>query len=174
MYQAIVVAYDGSANGGRALQAAARLAAVGQARLDIIYVIDVDHVSLPLENRNTGQIEHVIEPTPNFMVDLELASPDLANKLAKVEADSYQAKLQFADYLLTQAMKIARDCGATDIGTRSVQGDPAQRVVEFANERNAGLIVCGSRGLGRLKQLLLGSTSHKINQLATCSCLTVK
>jgi nucleotide-binding universal stress UspA family protein len=47
-------------------------------------------------------------------------------------------------------------------------------VVAFAIDRNADLIVCGSRGFGRMKSLLLGSTSHKIAQLAQCSCLTVK
>ncbi|MCG6888777.1 MAG: universal stress protein [Gammaproteobacteria bacterium] len=174
MFNSIVAAYDGSANAGRALEAASRLAAGAQARMCIIYVIDIDHMSSPLEIRKMGGTEGIIESSPNFMVDLETASPELVNKLAKAQADSYQAKLEFAEYLLTQALKTARDCGASDVETKFVQGDPAQMVVEFANERNADLIVCGSRGLGRLKQLLLGSTSHKINQLAACSCLTVK
>ena len=41
-------------------------------------------------------------------------------------------------------------------------------------ERGADLIICGSRGFGRLKSVLLGSVSQKITQLAECSCLTVK
>lgn len=174
MFNSIVVAIDGSANASRALESASRLAAGDQVRLGIIYVIELDHMRLPLEIRDIGEIEHVIEPLPNFMIDLEKTSPDLANKLAKVEADSYQALQQYADCLLTQALKIARDYGASDVEVKAGQGDPAEMVVEYANERNADLIVSGSRGLGRLKQLLLGSTSHKINQLAACSCLTVK
>lgn len=174
MFKSIVVAYDGSADAARALGAAARLAAGEQARLGIIYVIDLDHMSLPLEIRKMGEIEHVIEPSPNFMVDLEMTSPELMKKLAKAEADSHKAMLQYADYLLAQALKSARNCGASDVEVKTVQGDPAEMVVEFANDRNADLIVCGSRGLGRLKQLLLGSTSHKITQLAACSCLTVR
>ncbi|MDC1287926.1 universal stress protein [Gammaproteobacteria bacterium] len=174
IFNSIVVAYDGSANAGRALDTASRLAAGEQARLGIIFVINLDHMSLPLEIRNTGDIEHVIEPLPNFMVDLEKTSPDLVKKLARVEADSHRAMLQYADSLLSQALKRARDCGARDVEAKTVQGDPAEMVVEFAREREADLIVCGSRGLGRLKQLLLGSISHKINQLAACSCLTVK
>jgi nucleotide-binding universal stress UspA family protein len=174
MFDSIVVAYDGSANAGRALQAASRLAALEKARLGIVYVVDIDHMSLPLETRKMAEVEHIIEPLPNFMVDLEKSSPELVNKLAKVEADSQKAMLQYADYLLSQAKKDASDYGVIDIDTRTLQGDPAREVVEFAGEHHADLIVCGSRGHGRLKQLLLGSTSHKITQLAGCSCLTVK
>jgi nucleotide-binding universal stress UspA family protein len=174
MFDSIVVAYDGSENADRALKAGSTLAATEQARLGIVYVIDIDRMSLSPEIRKMGEVEHIIEPMPNFMVDLENSSPELVNKLAKAEADSRKAMLQFADYLLTQAQKGARDCGATVIDAKTVQGDPAKEVVEYASERHADLIVCGSRGHGRLKQLLLGSTSHKITQLADCSCLTVK
>jgi nucleotide-binding universal stress UspA family protein len=174
MFDSIVVAYDGSENADRALQAGSRLAAGEQARLGIIYVIDIDRMSLPPEIRNMGEVEHIITPLPSFMVDLENSSPELLNKLAKAEADSCKAMLQYADYLLSQAHKCARDCGAIEVDTKTLQGDPAKEVVEFASGRQADLIVCGSRGHGRLKQLLLGSTSHKITQLAGCSCLTVK
>jgi nucleotide-binding universal stress UspA family protein len=174
MFDSIVVAYDGSANAERALEAGSRLAAGEQARLGIVYVIDIDRMSLSPETRKMGEIEHIIEPMLSFMVDLEKASPELVNKLAKAEADSQKAMLQYADYLLNQARECARHGGAMDVDTKILQGDPAKEVVEFASERHADLIVCGSRGHGRLKQLLLGSTSHKITQLAGCSCLTVK
>jgi nucleotide-binding universal stress UspA family protein len=174
MFDSIVVAYDGSANAERALEAGSRLAAGEQARLGIVYVIDIDRMSLSPETRNMGEIEHIIEPMLSFMVDLEKASPELVNKLAKAEADSQKAMLQYADYLLNQARECARLGGAMDVDTKILQGDPAKEVVEFASERHADLIVCGSRGHGRMKQLLLGSTSHKITQLAGCSCLTVK
>lgn len=174
MFDSIVVAYDGSSNADRALQAGSKLAAGEQARLGIVYVIDMERMNLSPETRKMGEIEHIIEPSPSFMVNLEKSSPELVNKLAKAEADSHKAMLQYADYLLDQAHKCARDAGAMDVDTDTLQGDPAKEVVEFANERHADLIVCGSRGHGRLKQLLLGSTSHKITQLAGCSCLTVK
>ena len=174
MFDSIVVAYDGSANAVRALEAGSRLAAGEQARLGIVYVIDIDRMSLSPETRKMGEIEHIIEPIPGFIVNLEKSSPELLNKLAKAEVDSQKAMLQYADYLLNQAQESARDGGAMDVDTKTLQGDPAKEVVEFASERHADLIVCGSRGHGRLRQLLLGSTSHKITQLAGCSCLTVK
>ena len=174
MFDSIVVAYDGSANAERALEAGSRLAAGEQARLGIVYVIDIDRMSQPAETRKMGDIEHIIEPMPSFMAVLKKSSPELVNKLAKAEADSHKVMLQYAEYLLSKAHKCAGGFGVSDIYTTALQGDPAKEVVEFASERHADLIVCGSRGHGRLKQLLLGSTSHKITQLADCSCLTVK
>ena len=56
----------------------------------------------------------------------------------------------------------------------AVLGNPAEEVAAFARDRNADLIISGSRGFGKFKSPLLGSTSHKIAQLAECSCLTVK
>jgi nucleotide-binding universal stress UspA family protein len=39
--------------------------------------------------------------------------------------------------------------------------------------KNADLVVVGSRGLGGLKGLLLGSTSHHIAQHATCAVVVI-
>ena len=63
MFESIVVAYDGSANADRALEAGSRLAATEQARLGIVYVIDLDRMSLSPEIRKMGEVEHIIEPT---------------------------------------------------------------------------------------------------------------
>jgi nucleotide-binding universal stress UspA family protein len=36
------------------------------------------------------------------------------------------------------------------------------------------MIFLGSRGLGDIKGLLMGSVSHKVTQLAECTCVSVK
>ena len=82
--------------------------------------------------------------------------------------------LQYANFLVEQARMSAQEYGAQDVDVRTVLGSPADEVVAFAIDRKADLIVCGRRGFGRLKSLLLGSTSHKIAQLAECSCLTAR
>jgi nucleotide-binding universal stress UspA family protein len=41
-----------------------------------------------------------------------------------------------------------------------------QKIVEVADELDAGLIVCAPRGRGRITSALLGSTSHGIIQHA--------
>ena len=53
-------------------------------------------------------------------------------------------------------------------------GDPAAAILEVAKGRKADLIVMGSRGLGDLQGLLLGSVSHKVGHLADRTCITVK
>jgi len=55
-----------------------------------------------------------------------------------------------------------------------LEGDPAGRIVEAARKRGADLIVIGSRGLGDLQGMLLGSVSHKVAQLAPCTCIIVR
>ncbi|NIO03304.1 MAG: universal stress protein [Proteobacteria bacterium] len=56
----------------------------------------------------------------------------------------------------------------------ALQGDPAERIIEFAREKSVDMIVIGSRGLGPVKGLFLGSVSTKVCHLADCTCVTVK
>ena len=174
MFESIVVGYDGSAHARKALEMGAKLAASEQARLGIICVVDTNHVKLPAELRDMGEVEHIIEPMPRMVVDFEQMPPALTSTIAKSQLESQRAMLQYADHLASEAARHAREYGAPDVEAITASGDPAEEVVEYASKRNADLIVCGRRGLGRVKQLLLGSTSHKIAQLAGCSCLTVK
>jgi len=174
MFKSIVVAYDGSVHAARALEIGATLAARDQASLGIIYAIDVEHMQLPAELRKMGEVEHIIELTPRFQVDMRDAPDNLTHAMAETSVDSEKAMLQFANYLVEHAKESATISGAEDVDSRAVLGSPAEEVVDYARGRNADLIVCGSRGFGRLKSLLLGSTSQKIAQLAECSCLTVR
>ncbi len=174
MFDSIVVAYDGSAHATRALEIGSTLAARDEAALGIIYAIDVEHLQLPDELRKMGEIEHIIQPMPSFLVDLRDAPDNLTHTMAQTSAESEKAMLQFADFLVEEAHKNAKSIGVKDVDSRAVLGSPAEEVVDYASDRKADLIVCGSRGFGRFKGLLLGSTSQKIAQLADCSCLTVR
>ena len=53
-------------------------------------------------------------------------------------------------------------------------GNPAQEIVDFAHEGKFSHIVIGSRGLGSLKGIVLGSVSSKVIQLAECPVTVVK
>ena len=52
-------------------------------------------------------------------------------------------------------------------------GSPAEVIVSMAEEQHADLIVMGARGLGPIKERLLGSVSHRVLTLAPCSTLIV-
>ena len=53
-------------------------------------------------------------------------------------------------------------------------GDPASEILDAAQERGADLIVTGSRGLGGLESLLLGSVARNVLTHARCSVLIVR
>jgi nucleotide-binding universal stress UspA family protein len=55
-----------------------------------------------------------------------------------------------------------------------LEGNPAEAIIEVANNRKSDLIVMGSRGLGRLAGLVLGSTSQKVVAHAPCPVLIVR
>jgi nucleotide-binding universal stress UspA family protein len=174
MFKSIVVAFDGSDYANRALEIASSLAEQGQASLGIIYVIDSSHMKIPDEMRRMGEVEHIIEPMPRLLVNFEQAPLDLVNTLSQTSSDSEKALLEFGKFLATQAAENAREAGVEKVEYKVALGDVVEEIVNFAVNRKADLIVTGSRGFGKLKGLLLGSTSSKLIQLAQCSCLTVK
>ncbi|KAF1077246.1 universal stress protein [Methanogenium sp. MK-MG] len=53
-------------------------------------------------------------------------------------------------------------------------GDPAAEIIEMAEKEKADLIVIGSRGLGTLKGVFMGSVSQKVTHHAKCPVLIVK
>ena len=52
-------------------------------------------------------------------------------------------------------------------------GSPTEVILSMAEEQNTDLIVMGARGLGPIKERLLGSVSHRILTLAPCATLIV-
>ncbi|MCZ7597652.1 MAG: universal stress protein [Gammaproteobacteria bacterium] len=51
----------------------------------------------------------------------------------------------------------------TSLSTEVTTGDPARGIIDSARSLPADMIVVGSRGLGELSGLLLGSVSHKVS-----------
>jgi len=54
------------------------------------------------------------------------------------------------------------------------QGVPARAILEFAEQAGSDLIVVGSRGLGGIRGMVLGSVSHNVVQNAKVPVLVVK
>lgn len=79
-----------------------------------------------------------------------------------------------------EAEKILKDALAEvgqvpcEIHSGIFEGEPAEAIIEVAKNRNSDLIVMGSRGLGRLAGLVLGSTSQKVVSHAPCPVLIVR
>lgn len=76
-----------------------------------------------------------------------------------------------------QVLQRAADAVSGDdleIETVSRQGDPAEVLIDVAEEQGAQLIVLGDRGLGAVKRFLLGSVSNKLAHHAPCNVLIVR
>jgi nucleotide-binding universal stress UspA family protein len=55
-----------------------------------------------------------------------------------------------------------------------LQGEPAAAIVDCARDREADVIVVGSRGLGAVRRLILGSVSREVVEAADRPVLIVK
>ena len=60
------------------------------------------------------------------------------------------------------------------LSIRLLKGRPAETIVQTAQEEGFDIIVVGSRGLSGLNEVVLGSVSDRIADLATCPVLIVK
>jgi nucleotide-binding universal stress UspA family protein len=54
------------------------------------------------------------------------------------------------------------------------QGQPAADLLKYAEEQSCDLIVMGSRGLGGIREFVLGSVSHHVVQHAKIPVLVIK
>jgi len=55
-----------------------------------------------------------------------------------------------------------------------LQGDASEEIIDYATEHEMDLIIIGSRGLGAVKGMLLGSVSYRVVQYAECHVLIIK
>ena len=173
MFKAIVVSIDGSKPSSHALTAAADIAKTYGARLMVVHAL-MDDASL------SSLIE--VAEKHGFM-DRITADLDAATSLESVPIPITAAPLvavpeallaKIGELLLEESAAAARALGVEQIELALLGHDAAHEVLRFAEEKNADLIVCGTRGLGGLKSFFLGSVSHKLLEEAKCPCLVVK
>jgi nucleotide-binding universal stress UspA family protein len=86
----------------------------------------------------------------------------------------YRAAEIIGQRLADGGTRVAREAGASKVNSIAREGDPAAVILDVAREEKIDLIVLGSRGLGTLQGLLVGSVSSKVNRLSDCCCITVK
>jgi nucleotide-binding universal stress UspA family protein len=83
------------------------------------------------------------------------------------------ARIEEAKMIMQKAVDIVGELPC-EIHTELIEGSPAQAIIGVADTRKSDLIVIGSRGLGTLAGLLLGSTSQKVVAHAPCPVLIVR
>ncbi|OIN10996.1 universal stress protein [Oceanisphaera psychrotolerans] len=147
MFHKVVVAVDGSASSLRALDKAVQLQ---QLLPDAeIYLICVyKHHSL-------------FEATLSIGRPAEMDIPD-------------KVLSEYAREVVNHAKEHARQLGASKVRGFVKSGRPSRIIVNFAREKEADLIVVGTRGTHSDKEgMLLGSVSHRVTSAAKCPVLVV-
>lgn len=142
----ILAPIDGSEHSKKALEFACRFARMYQASLIVLHVL---HEAPGSDTLVLGGASVTVEASRE---DLEKAAAGL----------------------FAAAREVAAQAGCTDIETVVRGGYPAQQILKFAKKNHVDIIVMGSRGRSDFKGLLLGSVSHRITNLAECTCITVR
>lgn len=116
------------------------------------------------------QIVSVIPPIESIVPRFTPAVPP--TQFQKLFIDYVENRLKT---VLSEELKKARgEKPSLKISTRLLNGNPADEIVRLAKEEDFSVIVVGSRGLSGVEELLLGSVSDRIADIATCPVLIFK
>ena len=175
MIKTILVPTDGSGHAEKAIVLAADIAEKYEARLVFLHVLQQG--PLPETLRRMANVEHVAAATsdpasaPFAAVPPAQFPAGIVNRKEDTSREVYEFVGRQA---LRRAEEIAKSKGAAVAKTVIEDGDPVRQILKQADKEGANLIVMGCRGLSDLKGLLMGSVSHKVSNLASCTCVTVK
>jgi nucleotide-binding universal stress UspA family protein len=61
-----------------------------------------------------------------------------------------------------------------EVETLAREGDPADAILDVAEEKGADLIVIGNKGMTGAKRFLLGSVPNKVSHHAPCSVMIIR
>jgi len=143
MYGTIVVGTDGSATAEQAVAHAAKLAALGGGALHVVTAVS----SMP-----------------------SVVAPEM---MAAVGTQWTEAGNQLAEDALGRAASIAAEAGVASTTTHVLTGEPADCLLQVAEDVKADLLVVGNKGMQGAKRFLLGSVPNRCAHHATCSVLIV-
>ncbi|HEX2729770.1 MAG TPA: universal stress protein, partial [Rubrobacteraceae bacterium] len=79
-----------------------------------------------------------------------------------------------AEELLNRQTESIRHAGGTVAQTHLRFGRPADEILDLAGELGVGMISVGSRGLGLVERLVLGSVSEDLVHRASCPVLVMR
>lgn len=134
----ILVPVDGSETSGHAIEHAIELARVLGAKIDFLYVANINQLAI-----NASLTNSIMEAMTN--AGKAILDKALEKVPAGISAEGY-----------------------------SETGSPSVVILDFIQEENIDMVVMGSRGLGVVKGVLLGSVSQHLVERATCPVMVVK
>jgi nucleotide-binding universal stress UspA family protein len=127
-------------------------------------------------------VRQAVELAKNVGAKIQLVSayePVPASRLREEKRDAPE-DLQWmvnpreeVDNTLSEAADIVKEAGV-NVETFARQGDPADAILDVAEETDADLIVVGNKGMTGAKRFLLGSVPNKVSHHAPCSVLIIR
>ncbi len=145
MFDRIVVGTDGSETAAEAVRTAVELAKLSDAKLEIV---------------------SAYEPVPQSRLreESEGISGDVSHAINPRED---------VQLVLDKAAAVAKQANV-DVVTHPREGDPADAILDVAEENNADLVLVGNKGMTGARRFLLGSVPNKISHHAPCDVWIVK
>ena len=145
MYDSIVVGTDGSDTAKEAVRQAAELAKTVGAKL---------HLVSAYEPVPEGRLRQERQNVPDAMQWMINPKEDVNNTLKEA------------------AEQLEKD--GVEVDTYAREGDPADAILDVAEEEKADLIVVGNKGMTGARRFLLGSVPNKVSHHAPCSVLIIR
>jgi nucleotide-binding universal stress UspA family protein len=155
LFKKILVPLDGSEHSQRALKTATQIAKKFKARMTLIHVYSVT-------------VPPVIMPEPTTLTPsgVPVVTPAELSKMV-------EAAQEVGERILAEAEERLKSEGVK-VDTSLSEGNTVQEITRVAEEGDFDLIVMGVRGIGRLRELLVGSVSEGVIKHASCPVLVVK
>ena len=147
MIDRILVTTDGSPASNRAIDLAAHMTIKHDASLYLLNVIR--EMQLPPELKKMARVENIGQ-----------ARQDVLDSVA--------------DKIIGDAERRAKRKGVKSVRKATGHGDPATAIAKYAQRNKIDLIVMGTRGLGRVKGMLMGSVSRKVANACNVNLLVVR
>ena len=173
MLSTILVPTDGSVHADKAVDLAGDLAGKYGAKIVLLHVLLRGH--MPEGLVRAANVEHLGKKSgqPSNLVNMPIEI------MARVEGKKgTQMPLDVLEFIgkrvLAGAEQVCRDKGVETVELAVEEGNPTEIILAYAKRTKADMIVMGSRGLSGLQGVLVGSVSHQVGHLATCTCVTVK
>jgi len=145
MFDRIVVGTDGSDTATNAVRTGIELAKLSRAKLEIVSA----YQPIPQERlkQEAEGISGDISHVVNPREDVQLV-------LDRAAAEAKKAKV--------------------DVVTHPREGDPADAILDVAEENNADLVLVGNKGMTGARRFLLGSVPNKISHHSPCDVWIAK
>ena len=145
MFDRIVVGTDGSDTAKEAVKTAIELAKLSKADLDIVSAYE------PIPSARLKEEGEGISGDVSHVVN---PREDVQFVLDKAAAEAKKAKVK--------------------VQTHPREGDPADAILDVAEENGADLVMVGNKGMTGAKRFLLGSVPNKISHHAPCDVWIVR